>query len=222
MQPLFTIYHVYLGFSLNSFSLNSAFSYVFVSLPAGIPYTMSPHLWETLQVTTEILQKISPQVYSGDYFARSFHWLYRLSDLTATRCIVPWSRILWTYVTLMNNNNNNNNNNSCFNACPWLFKEGMRSPSNTHWHPNEMSSQPFEHCLVSYSRLQALCWWAINNNKGDWQANDHHHRWHKGDRPPVPAVVCRSRTTERKRGLFSKYVYCRLARSTVNYPVSTT
>ena len=28
-----------------------------------------------------------------------------------------------------------------FNAChsPWLFKEGKRSPSNTHWHPNEMS-----------------------------------------------------------------------------------
>jgi len=36
----------------------------------------------------------------------------------------------------------------------------------------------------------------------------------------VPAVVCG--TTERKRGLFSKYVHCRLARSTVNYPVSTT
>ena len=36
----------------------------------------------------------------------------------------------------------------CFNACQWLFKEGMRSPSNTHWHPNEMSLQPFEHCLV--------------------------------------------------------------------------
>jgi len=31
---------------------------------------------------------------------------------------------------------------------PWLFKEGMQSPSNTHWHPNEMSLQPFEHCLV--------------------------------------------------------------------------
>jgi len=52
----------------------------------------------------------------------------------------------------------------------------------------------------------------------DRQANDHHHRWHKGDRPLVPAVVCG--TTERKHGLFSKYVYCRIARSTVNYFLS--
>ena len=55
---------------------------------------------------------------------------------------------------------------------------------------------------------------------GDRQTNDHHHRRHKGGRPPVPAVVCG--TTERKHGLFSKYFYCRLDRSTVNYPVSTT
>jgi len=50
---------------------------------------------------------------------------------------------------------------------PCLFKEWMRSPSKTHWHPKEMSLQPFEHCLVSYSRLQALFWWAkkIKNNK---------------------------------------------------------